>query len=40
MDFEPIDLSWIRENDGTWNVDKIVAFGCVLAFGFAVAFAA
>lgn len=34
------DFSWIFQHDGEINVDRAVGFGCLMCFGFAVAFGA
>lgn len=38
--WEPLDFSWMQEDDGSLNVEKIVGFCCALAFGGALAFGA
>lgn len=38
MNFEPIDLSFLRDEEGNFDVDNAVAFGLVLCFGVALAF--
>lgn len=40
VNFEPLDLKWMKNDQGKWDVDSIVAFGCVILFGLTVAFGA
>jgi hypothetical protein len=36
-DREPLEFYWMKNSDGTINVDRIVGFGCLILAGLALA---